>query len=99
MRRIMALVATLSLAPAWSAWAGDVAFTAVTPKGRPAAEAVVAACADGPRPGPIRFPWPAEMNQHNLRFVPFVLIVVASNAGREAAQIDVRGAPDRRGAY
>ena len=77
MRRVLALVATLSLAPASTAWASDVAFTVVTLKGKPVADAVVAAYPDGPRPGPIRFPWPAEMNQHNLQFDPFVLIVAA----------------------
>ena len=75
MRRDLAFVATLSFALAPSAWAGDVAFSVTTFKGKPVADAVVAAYPDGPRAGAIRFAWPAEMNQHNLQFDPFVLIV------------------------
>jgi plastocyanin len=75
MRHVLALVATLSLAPASSVWAGDVAFTVVTLKGKPVADAVVAAYPDGPRPASIRFAWPSAMDQHNLQFDPFVLIV------------------------
>ena len=75
MRRILALVATLSLALASSAWAGDVAFVVTDAKGKPVVDAVVTAYPDGPRAAPARFAWPAQMDQHNLQFDPFVLIV------------------------
>jgi plastocyanin len=60
-------------AGATSARAGDVIF-AITSKGRPAPDAVVTAYPEGAR-APARFPWAAEMDQHDLQFDPFVLIV------------------------
>lgn len=71
----LAIVLTLSLALASSAWAGDVSFTVSNAKGKPVADAVVAAYPAGVRAGAIRFPWPAEMNQHNQQYDPFVLVV------------------------
>lgn len=75
MRRALAILATLSLALAPSAWAADVTFLVVNAKNAPVANAVVTAYPDGARAGPIRFAWPSEMDQRNLQFDPFVLIV------------------------
>ena len=76
MRRSSALIAILAFAAsARAAQAGDVAFAVVSAKGKPVPDAVVTAYPPGLKGGPIRFAWPAEMDQHNLQFDPFVLIV------------------------
>ena len=76
MRRAFALVSALILtACATSARAGDVAFSVLTTKNKPAADVVVTAYPEGPHATAIRFAWPAEMDQRNLQFDPFVLIV------------------------
>lgn len=76
MRRAFALVSALIFtACATGARAGDVAFSVLTTKNKPAAEVVVTAYPEGQRAAPIRFSWPAEMDQRNLQFDPFVLIV------------------------
>lgn len=76
MRRSSALLASLVLAaPAPAAWAGDVLFQVVNGKNRPVADAVVTAYPPGLKAGPARFPWHQAMDQHNLQFDPFVLIV------------------------
>ena len=76
MRRTSALLATLLLAaPAPAAWAGDVVFTVVDGKNKPVADAVVTAYPPGLKTGAIHFSWAQEMDQHNLQFDPFVLIV------------------------
>jgi len=81
MRRPSALFASLGLAAmlfatlAPAAWAGDVAFKVVDARNRPVADAVVTAYPAGFKADQIRFPWPQEMDQHNLQFDPFVLIV------------------------
>lgn len=62
-----------ALAPA--ARAGDVAFLVIDGKNRPVADAVVTAYPSGFKADQIRFAWPQEMDQHNLQFDPFVLIV------------------------
>ena len=76
MSRLTALFASLifaALAPA--AWAGDVVFTVVNAKNQPVADAVITAYPPGPKAGTIRFSWPQAMDQHNLQFDPFVLVV------------------------
>jgi plastocyanin len=55
------------------AFAGDLAVVVRTPQGAPVADAVVSVAA--PHSGPIRFPWPYRVAQHNLQFDPFVLVV------------------------
>lgn len=76
MRRVLALVsASIVTVCATGARAGDVLFSVIGAKNRPIAEVVVTAYPDGQRAGPIRFAWPAEMDQRNLQFDPFVLIV------------------------
>ncbi|MDB5458842.1 MAG: methylamine utilization protein [Caulobacteraceae bacterium] len=58
------------------AQAGDVAFLLSSTRGAPVRDAVVTAYPEGGgRAGPVRFDWPQEMDQHNLQFSPFVLIV------------------------
>lgn len=76
MRRPSALLASLvfaALAPA--ARAGDVAFTVLDARNKPVTDAVVTAFPPGLKSAAIRFAWPLEMDQHNLQFDPFVLIV------------------------
>jgi plastocyanin len=76
MRRISALLATLVLAAlAPAAWAGDVVFTVVDARNKPVTDAVVTAYPPGFKTEAIHFPWAQEMDQHNLQFDPFVLIV------------------------
>jgi plastocyanin len=56
--------------------AGDVAFLLSSARGTPVSDAVITAYPEGGgRAGPVRFDWPQEMDQHNLQFAPFVLIV------------------------
>ncbi|MEI9890860.1 MAG: hypothetical protein WDN45_10055 [Caulobacteraceae bacterium] len=50
-------------------------FSVVNARNRPVADAVVTAYPPGLKSGAIRFSWPREMDQHNLQFDPFVLIV------------------------
>jgi plastocyanin len=81
MRRRPALAASFGLAAllfaalAPAARAGDVAFQVVDAKGKPVADAVVTAYPPGLKADQVRFAWPQEMDQHNLQFDPFVLIV------------------------
>jgi len=75
MRVLRSLVLSVVCAlPAAPAWAGDVLFS-IASRGRPVADVVVTAYPEGLKPGPIRFPWAASMDQRNLQFDPFVLIV------------------------
>lgn len=80
MRRRPAPIASLGLALllaalAPAARAGDVVFLVVDAKNRPVADAVVTAYPPGLKADQIRFSWPQEMDQRNLRFDPFVLVV------------------------
>ena len=81
MRRCPAPIASLGLAAllftalAPAARAGDVAFLVVNAKNRPVADAVVTAYPPGLKGDPIRFTWAQEMDQRNLQFDPFVLVV------------------------
>jgi plastocyanin len=76
MRRATVIIASLLLAAlAPAARAADVAFLVVDGKNRPVADAVVTAYPAGVKADQIRFPWPQEMDQHDLQFDPFVLIV------------------------
>jgi plastocyanin len=81
MRRRPALIASLGLAAlllaalAPAARAGDVAFLVVDGKNRPVADAVVTAYPPGLKADQIRFSWPQDMDQRNLQFDPFVLVV------------------------
>jgi plastocyanin len=70
-----ALAALLFAALAPAARAGDVAFAVVDGKNRPVADAVVTAYPPGLKADQIRFSWPQAMDQHNLQFDPFVLVV------------------------
>lgn len=71
----MKLLAALGLIVAMPvrALAADVVVDVHTPQGKPVANAVVTVTA--PHVGPVRFPWPYRMAQHNMQFDPFVLIV------------------------
>jgi plastocyanin len=74
--RALIALALVALAP--SAWAGDVLFSVVDARNRPVVDAVVTAYpADfkAEKAEQVRFPWAQEMDQHNLQFDPFVLIV------------------------
>jgi plastocyanin len=71
MKLVVALALILVL-PA-RALAGDLVVDVRTSQGKPVANAVVTVAA--PHTGPIRFPWPCRMAQHNMQFDPFVLIV------------------------
>lgn len=76
MRRSSALFACLvftALAPA--ARAGDVVFQVVNAKNKPVADAVITAYPPGLKSGAVRFSWLQQMDQRNLQFDPFVLIV------------------------
>src|SRR5262249_14919854 len=81
MRRRPALFASLGLAAllpavlAPAAGAGDALFLVVNAKGKPVMDAVITAYPAGLKADQIRFSWPQEMDQHNLEFDPFVLIV------------------------
>jgi plastocyanin len=76
MRQVVGLVsALLFMVCAPAARAADVLFSVVNAKNRPAADVVVTAYPDGQRATPIHFAWPVEMDQRNLQFDPFVLIV------------------------
>lgn len=71
--RVAAVAAMLAGAPAHAA---DLDLRLVDSAGQPVADAVMTYHpAAGAPPGPIRFPWPAEMVQENVTFVPHVLIV------------------------
>jgi plastocyanin len=81
MRRKSATCASLGLAAlllaalAPAARAGDVAFVVVDAKNRPVADAVVTAYPPGLKADPARVAAAQEMDQHNLQFDPFVLVV------------------------
>jgi plastocyanin len=70
-----ALAAMLVAALASAARAGDVAFLVVSAKNKPVMDAVVTVYPAGLKADQVRFSWPQEMDQHNLQFDPFVLIV------------------------
>jgi plastocyanin len=74
--RALIALALVALAPA--ARAGDVLFSVVDARNKPVVDAVVTAYptdSKGEKIEAIRFPWAQEMDQHNLQFDPFVLIV------------------------
>lgn len=62
---------------AWStaAHAGDAAIEVRGPDGSPLADAVVTIMTARQPAAPVRFAWPAVMQQHNIAFDPHVLIV------------------------
>jgi len=66
----------LALLAAGPACAGDMTLDVRTPDGQPLADAVVTVRpATGPTAQPIRFAWAMVMNQHNIAFEPYVLVV------------------------
>jgi hypothetical protein len=68
----------LALAFAVQAQAADLKVTVLGSKGRPVADAVIMVHPEGAgRPGPIHFPWPMVVEQKDMQFRPFVLIVPA----------------------
>ena len=76
MSRPTALLASLILAAlAPAAWAGDVVFSVVNARNQPVVDAVITAYPPGLKSGTIHFSWPQAMDQRNLQFDPFVLIV------------------------
>lgn len=70
------LVLGLTLLLAGPAAAADLTVAVKTADGRPVADAVVA-LKPASGGGPIRFPWPYVIEQRNIQFDPFVLIVPA----------------------
>lgn len=78
MRALLASLATLALALglAAQARAADLKVTVLGAQARPVADAVVMVHPQGAgSPGPIRFPWPMVVEQKDMQFRPFVLIV------------------------
>lgn len=76
------LAAVIGLAScASAARAGDLAYL-VSSKGKPVADAVVAAYPPAGVKAPFRFPWDMTMDQRNLQFDPFVLVVPAGSEVR-----------------
>lgn len=70
------LAGVMSALGATPAIAGDLDLRIVDASGRPVSDAVVTVRPAGGIPaGPIRFPWGTTMSQHNIAFVPGVLIV------------------------
>jgi plastocyanin len=69
------LLAIAVFAFASPAYAGDAAIEVRGADGRPLADAVVTIQTARRAAGPIRFSWPAVMQQHNIAFDPHVLIV------------------------
>lgn len=61
-----------------SAWAGNFTVTVRGADGKPVSDAVVTVNPGGqPSKGPIKFPWPYRIQQKDIQFSPFVLIVPA----------------------
>lgn len=75
--RIVPFLLSLALAAAAvPAFAGDLALSFVDQAGKPVPDVVVTVKpAAGVPKGPIAFPWPYQMMQQNIMFVPHVLIV------------------------
>lgn len=73
--RYQSLIAAASIAWAAPVHAGDTTINVVSPDGRPLADAVIMIQIAHRVPGPIRFAWPATMQQHNIAFDPHVLVV------------------------
>jgi plastocyanin len=71
----LGLAALLLAALAPAARAGDVAFVVVNAKNKPVVDAVITAYPPGLKADQARFSWPQEMDQRNLQFDPFVLVV------------------------
>ena len=66
----------LGLALAAPAFAGDLVLNFVDQTGKPVPDVVVTVKpASGLPKGPITFPWPMQMSQQNIMFMPHVLIV------------------------
>ena len=73
MRWLLILLALLLARPASAA---DLTVTLRTAAGKPVASAVVMVRPQGyVARGPLRFPWPYTMAQHDTQFDPLVLIV------------------------
>ena len=73
--KLLLTAAALLLAPL-PALAGDLTLTVRDGEGQPVADAVVMVYpASGAPPGPIRFPWPYVVSQHDIMFAPMVLVV------------------------
>jgi plastocyanin len=77
MRRLYPLAAALFFTLcASAASAGDAAFLLTNAHGQPVADAVITIYPQGfAKAEGFKFDWPQEMDQHNLQFAPFVLIV------------------------
>lgn len=76
----MKLVAALLLVALMggNALAGNLTVTVRGSDGKPVPDAVVTLNPGGqPSRGPIKFPWPYRVQQQNIQFSPFVLIVPA----------------------
>ena len=71
LRALVLISALLTAAPVW---AGEMRVTVVNENGRPVPNAVATLEVAQPPAGPIHFPWPMRIAQHNMQFDPFVLI-------------------------
>lgn len=65
----------LALGSGACAWGADLKVTVVGARGRPVSDAVVMVRRPDGAGGPIRFPWPMVVEQRDMQFRPFVLIV------------------------
>jgi plastocyanin len=65
----------MALAAFAGARAADLKVTVVGARGRPVSDAVVMVRRPGGEGGQIRFPWPMVVEQRDMQFRPFVLIV------------------------
>ena len=94
MRRSTAPFACLVLtALAGPAWAGDVVFSVLNAKNRPVADAVITACPPGLEGGA------AMRGKAAANEIVRTLAGASSGEASETVQVDLRGAPDRRGSY
>lgn len=73
MRILAVLLAALSIAT--PATAGELTVMVTNAAGQPVKDAVVMVYPRAGAQGPVRFSWPYVMNQRNMQFDPFVLIV------------------------
>lgn len=73
MRAVLPIL--LALLNAGAACAADLTVVVKTGSGKPVTDAVVSVYPAAGASGPIRFAWPLEVDQRNMQFEPFVLIV------------------------
>src|ERR1700760_2457531 len=76
MRRALLILALFAAAAPAAALAADLTVSVRDTQGRALPDALVMVRPPGAKPaGPIRFPWPMVMSQHDIAFDPYLLIV------------------------